>query len=701
MEDLLFRHEYLERKARNEEVDKDKSPGTSSIKESIASKELYDGESVDHQSPPSCISIEILKDSAQASVVSERQGHAAGEENVSEDNDGKGPSDVRDEWTKRVQVEDVEDDDTIFYATYARRPAIEAAPDSEAESINQTAHETRDSTEAYHGHETIVERLVEVSQELFWDFVPKQGSVPVHHVSKRFWGALDGILRQIAWSVVVTKKPTQWKIRESMRTTNKPGHSDSLTFSDCEACSTGATYQHCDAALEHLHSHHIHCPRTHIVGRPYDDPCFVWLEVSKQGKNEQKPTSLEDIELFLARLVEIRKTTHDLHCLVATAPHEERTTSAKLSLPMNLVYAFEEIINLFIMQGKQCSIITRVGNSQKHSEKITRMKERTEKAFLNIGDLLEASYADIILLSTKPRNLDILGLDHIGPEFIVGALVLSLQNRHLSRGEGTELLQVYRQYILKLRYQVSRRPQRRLFLEIDGLFEELEALFNLTNSQKKVLEDYRTLLAPASLRITTQLREKLFGIESQYIERQIKTLQDRINEIHQLRQQTASLRERVRQMIEILEEGHGRAIRVFTVVTLFFLPLSFTSSFFGMNTTDIRDIGYDQRVFWTVSIPVTAGILALAFIYAYKGDEIEDYITLAINSRKAKRAVQPKDEGHPARAETWFSMTSGVEEHSHDGHLDNGLNGWSRVGQRLRRKQGVAVSGETTRSMEV
>ncbi|KAM0550679.1 hypothetical protein ACHAPJ_008743 [Fusarium lateritium] len=195
MEDLLFRHEYLERKARNEEANENKSPGASSIKGSIASKELYDGESVDHQSPPSCISVEILKDSAQSSVTSERQSHATGEEDVSKNSHGKGPSDVSDEWTKRVKVEDVEDDDTIFYATYARRLAIEAVPDSDAESVNQTAHETRDSQEAYHGHETIVERLIEVSQELFWDFVPKEGSVSVHQVSKRFWGALDGILR--------------------------------------------------------------------------------------------------------------------------------------------------------------------------------------------------------------------------------------------------------------------------------------------------------------------------------------------------------------------------------------------------------------------------------------------------------------------------------------------------------------------------
>ncbi|KAI1602358.1 hypothetical protein PtrCC142_005358 [Pyrenophora tritici-repentis] len=45
----------------------------------------------------------------------------------------------------------------------------------------------------------------------------------------------------------------------------------------------------------------------------------------------------------------------------------------------------------------------------------------------------------------------------------------------------------------------------------------------------------------------------------------------------------------LRYNIEIAEKGNTRAIRVFTLVTIILLPLSFISSLFGMNTSDIRD----------------------------------------------------------------------------------------------------------------
>ena len=56
---------------------------------------------------------------------------------------------------------------------------------------------------------------------------------------------------------------------------------------------------------------------------------------------------------------------------------------------------------------------------------------------------------------------------------------------------------------------------------------------------------------------------------------------------------------------------------------------SFVSSFMGMNTTDIRDTPHDQKIFWTAAIPVTVGVVALSFIYGYKGDAIEDFVTTA------------------------------------------------------------------------
>ncbi|KAL7953799.1 hypothetical protein V8C34DRAFT_296017 [Trichoderma compactum] len=75
-----------------------------------------------------------------------------------------------------------------------------------------------------------------------------------------------------------------------------------------------------------------------------------------------------------------------------------------------------------------------------------------------------------------------------------------------------------------------------------------------------------------------------------------------------------------------MEEDYGKAIRVFTIVTLFFLPLSFGSSFMGMNTVDVRIMHYKQGLFWATGIPVTLFVLTLACIYGYKGDEIHDWV---------------------------------------------------------------------------
>lgn len=41
---------------------------------------------------------------------------------------------------------------------------------------------------------------------------------------------------------------------------------------------------------------------------------------------------------------------------------------------------------------------------------------------------------------------------------------------------------------------------------------------------------------------------------------------------------------------------------------------------------DIRDMEQDQRIFWTAAVPVTVGTLCLALIYAYRGQEVSDWI---------------------------------------------------------------------------
>lgn len=63
------------------------------------------------------------------------------------------------------------------------------------------------------------------------------------------------------------------------------------------------------------------------------------------------------------------------------------------------------------------------------------------------------------------------------------------------------------------------------------------------------------------------------GVEFDYLDGQISAVLDKTREVLDLLVSTKALGERVKQMIEIMDEDHGKAIRVFTVVTVLFLPM--------------------------------------------------------------------------------------------------------------------------------
>ena len=71
--------------------------------------------------------------------------------------------------------------------------------------------------------------------------------------------------------------------------------------------------------------------------------------------------------------------------------------------------------------------------------------------------------------------------------------------------------------------------------------------------------------------------------------------------------------------VEVNQDGNDKAILVFTIVTVVSLPLSFVSSFFGMNTSDLRDMNYSQSMFWATAIPVTVIIVIVAMVFGFQG----------------------------------------------------------------------------------
>lgn len=45
-----------------------------------------------------------------------------------------------------------------------------------------------------------------------------------------------------------------------------------------------------------------------------------------------------------------------------------------------------------------------------------------------------------------------------------------------------------------------------------------------------------------------------------------------------------------------------------------------------MNAVGIRDMEAGQTLYWAVAVPTTVVVLAVAFVYGYKGDEIGDWV---------------------------------------------------------------------------
>ncbi|KAM0263513.1 hypothetical protein ACHAQJ_001131 [Trichoderma viride] len=250
---------------------------------------------------------------------------------------------------------------------------------------------------------------------------------------------------------------------------------------------------------------------------------------------------------------------------------------------------------------------------------------------------LDHAKRDVFLSGNTSGDIERRQPQSVGAELLALALICEGQNSLLETNVANShhkesTIDLYRRYTSKLHYQANRRPQKRVFLDIHDLEEELDALGTMLDHQKDCLDKFAKSISPETLRLTTASRLTQSKAESWVKDNHSRRLEIRRKEIENMKTRSKFLKEQVKQTIEILEEDHGKAIRVFTIVTLFFLPLSFVSSFLGMNTADVRSMNHNQWLFWATGIPVTIFVLALACIYGYKGDEVRDWMIQRLDS---------------------------------------------------------------------
>lgn len=472
-------------------------------------------------------------------------------------------------------------------------------------------------------HESfLISRIFSVSQSILSAFLPDEGRLVHHPVCKRFWGSVDSILRVRALSEMRTYfdqtnvfQGLQWS-NDEMEGTDQlswtvarpttpfpPGESASISGSralvDCDDCDKERKYLSPEEALGHWHKVHMGTPCLHQAkkGRVFDDPCFVWIR-RQQGEESWTVGSKEAprnevvscLELFYEELEDMVDRTEELHKLVMSVTSLSDSVNCQDSrphLPNSLVEAFERIIGLFVLKAKEISWMSRLAVTPdslygRHAERRLMDLRRNGAAISErVRNHLDRAKEDIMLLGTSRGDMDRIIIAPIGPEFLAVALISNLQNNISKQGtnEKVDLISHYWSHTARLRFNTNRKPKRQAFVEIHALEEELEALQMVVASQQGLLRAYQRLFSPLTFKYPTtdwiyyKERKSLFKLESKCVRRQQRRLAERDRALRVLRKKVRVLRDETKQRIEILDEGHGKAIRVFTIVTLFFLPL--------------------------------------------------------------------------------------------------------------------------------
>ncbi|KAL7914047.1 hypothetical protein GGI35DRAFT_439276 [Trichoderma velutinum] len=506
---------------------------------------------------------------------------------------------------------------------------------------------------------SLVKQLVGMSQQIVWSFIPNTGGSRIHTLMKRLWGCVDIMCLQLLWeesqrgddsecTYIIRNFSSQVKKTDHKRRKQVSGKIHYLVCGDCKAAKP---YQSAKDALDHMHEKHIDCQHGNSE-RPYDDPCYVWLHrIWHDGypMRSSRDGLLGIMEDFIEELSYISDYVRELHNMTA----RDSSASDAVSTPPlsgNITHAFQQIVKMFVFRSKQLSLVNRrrdliSGGSLENFPLIQRIDRKIEEllslemdANERIIDLLESAKKDIFLSGIGSHS-EMLEAESVRVQFLALAFMSGIQRpllqpSFIGRSHVKDaLLQLYKEYTSRLHFQANNRPRKRVFLDIHGLEEELQALDKLVDSQESCLYNVLTVIDPLTSRYTTETRFREFRAEVQYGNVQLHQLIDRRREIDNLATRLWILKDQVKQTIEIMEEDHGKAIRVFTVVTLFFLPLSFVSSFLGMNTVDVRDTNRDQQIFWITGVPITVIVLSLAWIYGYKGEEIRDWMVHRMQDR--------------------------------------------------------------------
>ncbi|KAI1376536.1 hypothetical protein F4677DRAFT_81099 [Hypoxylon crocopeplum] len=494
--------------------------------------------------------------------------------------------------------------------------------------------------------EAQIENLCLASIKFVNLFIPRD-TFDSETVIQKIWGSVEKITRQaeLSFTIVCPGLTEAWSIRSF----SFPGHlgaasSTKGSWAGCERCKTVDRESTLLEALRHIHAH-MGQDEHDSAYEPHEDPCVVWLQAHHAFRYDNWGHLIRPrVRSFITIINRLQEKASEIGTRCAKPTGHGKAGS---DLPKNLVFAFEAIVALYCIAADDIACVNRnLANAAPEPRSPNATAPRFEEPVVwpkNFTDyvaranfLLDEAQKDAILFDITDKKSERVDLEPVGREFLLGVILSNLHELPLEGSDSVDIIAPYKKHASRLQYLVHNRPKKRLFIELTALERELEALRKLVDCQIEILQKVAKVTDPHGTRETKE-RLVQYELECEFMEGLQNKLYHTEVQIDQLQRKVAHLKIQVVQVLEVLEEGHGKAIRVFTLVTLFFLPMSFVTSFLGMNTSDIRNTGNDSRFFWLIALPFTAGVVGVAFLYGYKWDDITESMSRMQARRRAAR----------------------------------------------------------------
>ena len=205
----------------------------------------------------------------------------------------------------------------------------------------------------------------------------------------------------------------------------------------------------------------------------------------------------------------------------------------------------------------------------------------------------------------------------------------------------------YTNYFQSLEFNVTDDPAPRYHQEkIRFFLQEIEAVLATLQSQQSVIEVFQQSLEQQVIVDDAVLIYSLGDSRQSVVIEDCKSkLGGRIDKFKGLQKRAEDLGEWHRNQIDTHKDRQENAIFVFTIVTIVFLPLSFVSSVFGMNTKDIRDMPYNQWAYWAAGIPLTTLVVFGSLYWAGELRSLGRWLARAAPRSKTSRRYMEQEPG--------------------------------------------------------